>query len=64
MLASTKYIKYFRYTWAMDNGRLSLTLCEAVVEEHSQPEEVLNCNQPYTKVKIGHLKLYNSFLLL
>ena len=48
----------------MDNGRLSLTLCEAVVEEHSQPEEVLNCNQPYTKVKIGHLKLYNSFLLI
>ena len=30
----------FRYSWAMDTGRLSLTLCEAVVEEHSQPEEV------------------------
>ena len=24
----------------MDTGRLSLTLCEAIVEEHSQPEEV------------------------
>lgn len=34
----------YRYTWAMDTGRLSLTLCEAVVEEHSQPEEVFKCN--------------------
>ena len=31
---------FYRYTWAMDTGRLSLTLCEAIVEEHSQPEEV------------------------
>ena len=24
----------------MDNGRLSLTLCEATVEEHSKPDDV------------------------
>ena len=39
---------FYRYTWAMDTGRLSLTLCEAIVEEHSQPEEVnLSISNPF-----------------
>ena len=35
----------------MDTGRLSLTLCEAIVEEHSQPEEVdLSNSNPFEVV--------------
>ena len=33
----------------MDTGRLSFTLCEAVVEEHSQPEEVSYMVKPTCK---------------
>ena len=36
----------------MDTGRLSLTLCEAIVEEHSQPEEVNLSNSNASKVMI------------
>ena len=44
LLLKTFPLFCYRYTWAMDTGRLSLTLCEAVVEEHSQPEEVSKFN--------------------
>ena len=49
----------------MDTGRLSLTLCEAVVEEHSQPEEVFKFNQqlkfyPNLKPKIITQQFFSS----
>ena len=48
LLIQTTSELFYRYTWAMDTGRLSLTLCEAIVEEHSQPEEVdLSNSNPF-----------------
>ena len=48
LLIQTTSEIFYRYTWAMDTGRLSLTLCEAIVEEHSQPEEVdLSNSNPF-----------------
>ena len=52
LLIQTTSELFYRYTWAMDTGRLSLTLCEAIVEEHSQPEEVNLSNSNSFKVMI------------
>ena len=65
-----------RDVWVMDNGRLSLELCEATVEEHSKPDDVTEpccaCEEAKYEVKFeglwseaSHPKNYptNSYLL-
>ena len=53
----------FRGFWAIDSGRLTFQLCEAEIEEHSTPDEIIGNHKNFYYFTYLHYILCNLYWL-